>query len=94
MSDLLESMNKLALAVADAAALEATQLQEKIDALKALTPYYAMLQKHRVPEEDSSELTFGELQAQITEAPNGATVHDRRGKRDPRTRHVRRNQQI
>lgn len=80
MTDLRKSLDKLADSVAKEAARDGTDLQEKIDALKALTPYYVATQKHGSSEDDSGELTFGDLQSQIDgqEPLHGSPIRPRR----------------
>jgi hypothetical protein len=78
MTDLRQKLDNLAASIADAAAQADTELQDRIDALKVLTPYYALLQKHPAGDPEGDELTFGDLQEQIS---NGAEVRPGRGGR-------------
>lgn len=58
MTDFLTEYEALATEVAQAARLAATALGDKIDALKALTPFYVQKMKNMKPVDDSTDLTF------------------------------------
>lgn len=85
MSDLRAELDKLAAKIAANAALSNTSLQESIDALKVLTPYYAMTQKlaPKGDADDADGATFENFSAAIAveqeERINGkTTVRSRR----------------
>lgn len=67
MSDLRDELDKLAKKIAANAALSDTSLQESIDALKVLTPYYAMTQKlaPKGDDEEADGATFESFSAAI-----------------------------
>lgn len=77
MSTLREELDKLAADIAKKASLSDTSLQESIDALKVLTPYYALTQKLKTGDEDEPDgATFDTFSADISgteERPNGRT---------------------
>lgn len=82
-----DELDKLAKQVAAKAASADTPLQESVDALKALTPYYALLLKRKpdVPQDDGDAPSFRNFQASLDadttteESPNGgAQVRSRR----------------
>lgn len=79
---LKDDLQNLANSIARKATLSDTDLQQSVDALKALTQYYAVLQKGRkADDDDSSEGTFADFAAQIDEskgASNGAVRSRRR----------------
>lgn len=49
------ALDKLAAEIAKKAAEDATSLQESVDALKALVPYYALLQKLKGKDSDKDD---------------------------------------
>jgi hypothetical protein len=63
-------LDKLAAAIAKDAAQDATPLQEKMDAIKALTPYYALTQKLKGKADDSEDdgATFDAFSTEIANA--------------------------
>lgn len=69
----LDEIEALALNVAKEAAQDKTDLEQKIDALKALSPYYTLLSKARVVVEDDDE-SIEHLAEQIHEAENGSGI--------------------
>lgn len=73
MTDLRADLDKLAANVAQKATLSATSLQESVDALKALTSYYAATQKvdakNGGDDSDEDAPTFDNFATQI--ADNG-----------------------
>jgi len=85
MISFVEEMDKLAAEIAKAANMAAIDLPSKIDAFKALVPYYAQQMKRGKPDDDTDLNTFEAFQAQIhaTETVNGAN--------EPRVRGSRRN---
>jgi len=75
MTSFFDAMQSLATAVAEKAAETNTPLAESTDALKALTPYFAILYKANKADVDMG-LTFGDLKAEIeavAEKQDGAT---------------------
>ncbi len=60
-----DAMQDLATAVAGKAADPDTPLAASTDALKALTPYFAILYKANKADVDGEMLTFGDLKADI-----------------------------
>lgn len=75
MTNLRAELDTLAAKIAKNAALSDTSLQESVDALKALTSYYAATQKVDAkgggdePDEDAP--TFSNFSAQIAEPKEG-----------------------
>ncbi|SRR5258705_6613109 len=66
MTDFLDEMDQLAAEIAKAARLAATELAEKIDAFKALTPYYVQKTKKPKSEDNDPELpTFDNFAERI-----------------------------
>jgi hypothetical protein len=87
--NLRADLDKLAGQIAKKAAQDVTTLQESVDALKALTPYYALTQKLALKGSDSDEAngaTFEDFSAQIAEPQeervNGHGAKVRSRKRD------------
>lgn len=76
-------IEKLAQSIAKDAMKADTSLQDRIDALKVLTPYYTALTKQKkAPADDDGEPTFADLTRQIEEHANGTPeVRTRRGNR-------------
>lgn len=75
---LRDDLDKLATAVAKKAALSATTLQESVDALKALTPYYALTEKLRAKGDDGDEPdgdTFEAFSAAVAGTEERANGH-------------------
>lgn len=72
MSDFDEAFEKLAKSTAEEAA-NAPNLPDKVDAMKALFPYYALRQKLKPPGEPE-EGTMAALAAQIQEADDEPTA--------------------
>jgi hypothetical protein len=70
MTDFLTEYEALATEVAQAARLAATALGDKIDALKALTPFYVQKMKNMKPVDDSADLTFDNFQRTIHATEN------------------------
>lgn len=85
MTSFIEEMDKLAAEIAKAANAAAIDLPAKIDAFKALVPYYAQQMKRGKPDDDSDLNTFDNFQSQIlaTEKTDGSD--------EPRVRGSRRN---
>jgi hypothetical protein len=74
----LSDIEKLAQKTAQKALEADTPLQERIDAIRALTPYYTALKKAAGQEEPSSdEPTMDEMRSQIEESGNGRAVQTR-----------------
>lgn len=73
MTDFLTEMDQLAAEIAKAARLAATGLDDKINAFKALTPYYVQQMKKGSDEDDSDGDDFGSFASAIhaTETTNG-----------------------
>lgn len=70
MSTLRQDLDKLAAEIAKKAAEKATSLQESVDALKALVPYYALLQKLKGKDDSNDDgATFESFSADIAGAP-------------------------
>lgn len=68
----LSDIEELAEKVAKDAVKPERTLQERIDALKSLTPYYTALKKAELAApEESDEPTIEALRAQMDEAENG-----------------------
>ena len=70
MSDFLDEYEKLAASIAMEANMAATALGDKIDALKALTPFYVYKMKTMKPVDDSADLTFDNFQRTIHATEN------------------------
>jgi hypothetical protein len=75
---LRSELDKLATEIAKNASLDATSLTEKVDAIKALTPYYALTQKLKGKSEDDDEdgntfEAFSDEIANAQEPRNGRT---------------------
>ena len=85
MTSFIEEMDKLAAEIANKATGDAIALDVKIDAFKALVPYYAQQMKRGKPDDDSDLNTFDNFQSQIlaTEKTDGSD--------EPRVRGSRRN---
>ena len=84
MTDFLDEMDQLAAEIAKAAREAATDLDIKIDAFKALVPYYVQKMKKKGDgDQDDDTPTFGDFQDAINgaEHKNGA---DEPGVRDSR----------
>jgi hypothetical protein len=61
----IERIERLVLSVAEATSKEETTLQERLESLKILTPYYTMLKKGKFREEEESETTFETMKTQL-----------------------------
>jgi hypothetical protein len=72
MSDFDEAFEELAKSTAEDAC-RAEALADKVDAMKALFPYYALRKKMK-PDDDPGEGTMAALAAQIQEADNAAAA--------------------
>lgn len=75
MTDFVDEMDQLAAEIAKAARQDATDLDIKIDAFKALMPYYAHNKKLKGKEDEDSDLpNFDKFASNIhaTEADDGA----------------------
>lgn len=89
MTAFLDEMDQLAAEIAKAAREDKTSLDIKIDAFKALTPYYAHQMKNKGKEDDTDDdlPNFGNFQSRIhavAETDNGADesgVRSDRGRR-------------
>jgi hypothetical protein len=77
-------LDKLASSIAKNAALDATSLQEKVDAIKALTPYYALTQKLAAKGADDEDdgATFEAFSSEIT----GVQEEPKNGRKTVRSR--------
>ena len=74
----LQDIELLAQKTAKEALKNDTPLQDRIDALKTLTPYYTALKKAAGQEEPSSdEPTMEDMRTQIQETGNGRNVQAR-----------------
>lgn len=71
MTAFTDAMDKLAAEIATAASGEDINLGDKIDAFKALVPYYAQQMKHKVSDNDDSEDDFASFQSRIHASENG-----------------------
>jgi hypothetical protein len=80
MTDFLEEMDKLAAELARAAQMDATALGDKIDAFKALTPYWVHKNKGRKPDQDGPN--FDDFSNLIEENGNGKDKPGVRGRRE------------
>ena len=82
-----KALDELATHVAQKAALHDTPLQESTDALKALTPYYALLLKQKMGgTQDDPELSFTDFKKDLEslktqEINNGAAPRVPGGRR-------------
>jgi hypothetical protein len=74
----IDEIEKLALNTAKEALTKDTKLQEKIDALKALSPYYSVLAKARAnePEDTSGSLEHLAQRIRDTEEPHSYDSRD------------------
>ena len=83
MSDFLDEYEKLAASIATEANMAATALGDKIDALKALTPFYVQKMKNMKPVEDADTLNFDSFVSSIhaTEQDDGDDEPGLRGRR-------------
>ena len=80
----IQAIEELARSVAQAAVTGKTKVNDKIEALRVLDPYYAALKKHKVhiTADDSDETTIGGMQNALREAEgNGRTVPDHKRRR-------------
>jgi hypothetical protein len=78
MTTTLQDIEKLAQKTAQKALEPDTPLNERIDALKSLTPYYTALKKAAGNEEPASdEPTMDQMRSQIQETGNGRNVQAR-----------------
>ena len=74
----IDDIEKLVQTTAKKALEESTPLQERIDALRAIGPYYTALKKAAgQTEEPSDEPTMDEMRSQIEESGNGRAVQTR-----------------
>ncbi len=71
MTSFLDEMDKLAAAIAAEAQAEAKPLADRIDAFKALTPYWVQKTKRRNEDDPDDENTFGSFTDKIHAAENG-----------------------
>jgi hypothetical protein len=67
MTNALQNIEKLVHQVAEMAISDAIPLNEKLDALKLLTPYYAVLKKAKARPDDESddEPTMGDMRERL-----------------------------
>lgn len=70
MSDFLDEYEGLASELARAARADAIAFGDKIDALKALTPFYVYKMKNMKPVDDSADMTFDRFQRDIHATEN------------------------
>ena len=68
MSEALKEIEKLALDAAKKAQQEDTPIQSKIDALRALAPYYSLLKKRSGQDGSEDEGSLESLAASIADA--------------------------
>jgi len=75
MTKALEDIEKLVAEIAQEAASNRMPLHEKMDALKLLTPYYAVLKKAKGNLDDSSEggQTMGAMRERLRSIEQGST---------------------
>lgn len=82
-----KALNKLATKVAEKAADDNTAIQESTDALKALTPYLALLLKHKSADKEGEQPSFLDFQKSFeqikeqSEVLNGAAAVPGRSRR-------------
>lgn len=71
--DPFAELDKLADTIVTRALLDATSLEEKLDAFKVVSPYYMfkLKTKSKAPEDPDEENSFADFQSQIAEATNG-----------------------
>ena len=83
MSDFLTEYEALATQVAEEARRDATALGDRIDALKALTPFYVQKMKNMKPVDDAGALNFDAFASSIhaTETTDGDDEPGLRGRR-------------
>ena len=70
MSDFIDEMDKLAAALAKDANMAEKNFGDRLDAFKAMMPYYTLLSKNRGKDEPDDGLTFDNFQAAIHNAEN------------------------
>jgi hypothetical protein len=70
MTDFLTEYEALAGELAQAARADAIGFGDKIDALKALTPFYVYKMKNMKPVDDTPDLTFDHFQRTIHATEN------------------------
>lgn len=83
MTDFTDDMDKLAAALAKDANLAEKNFGDRLDAFKALMPYYALLLKNKGKNDPDDENNFGAFADQILTAENqdGANEPGLRGSR-------------
>ena len=82
MTSALTEIERLIVKTAKKAQEEDIELEKKVDALKILAPYYALLQKAKLKmSAESGEFSLSQLASQIHEADdegsNGRNIQDR-----------------
>jgi hypothetical protein len=70
MSDFLDEYEGLAAELAKEARAASVAFGDKIDALKALTPFYVYKMKNMKPVDDSADMTFDRFQRDIHATEN------------------------
>ena len=98
MTDFTAEMDKLAAQLAKDANMSEKNFGDRLDAFKALMPYYALLLKNKSKGEDDDDLpTFAEFTSQIhasdlrTPADSGGLRENDDGQGEPGIRGSRRN---
>lgn len=87
MTDFAKALANLATKVAEKAAADDTPIENSTDALKALTPYLALLLKHKSTDKEDGQPTFQDFQKSFEaikeqqEVLNGATAVPGRSRR-------------
>lgn len=81
--DFDEELAKLAKSIVQKAGLDATPLDERVDAFKALTAYYALRLKHKDgDDEETAGFSFADASFASAEQPNGGQAFRSRSRRN------------
>ena len=84
-NDTIDSIEKFACDIVNAASKTDVKLDQQIEAMKAITPIYTALRRHHKDDNDGDgdENTFDKFRSQIKEHGNGTPpVRSGRGRRD------------